>query len=134
MKKSSDSGKTAASEMITRYISDLGDWRGARIAELRSLIHDAAPELAETWKWGTPVWVHNGNVVAVAAFKNHVKLNFFDGASIADPQALFNAGLDAKTSRSIDFARDDKLDEAAIRQLVKAAVALDAQTRKSKGS
>lgn len=112
-----------AAERISRHINDLGDWRGTLIARLRTLIRDAAPHLVEEWKWNTPVWSHKGNVVALGAFKDHVKINFFKGASLDDPHGLFNAGLDAKATRAIDIREGDGLDDAALRQLIKAAAA-----------
>jgi hypothetical protein len=98
-----------ASERITTHINDLGDWRGKVLAHLRELIRGAAPDLVEEWKWNTPVWSHNGNVVAVGAFQDHIKVNFFKGASLDDPQRLFNAGLDAKATRAIDIYEGDRL-------------------------
>jgi len=112
-----------ASDRITSHIKDLGDWRGKLVARVRKLIRDAAPHLVEEWKWNTPVWSHNGNVVAVGAFKDHVKINFFRGASMDDPHGLFNAGLDAKASRAIDIREGDRLDDAAFKKLVRAAAA-----------
>jgi hypothetical protein len=94
------------------------------------LILEASPELAEDWKWETPVWVFKGNVVAGGMFKDHVKLNFFKGASLPDPKKLFNAGLDAKATRSIDFHDNDKVDETALKELVRAAVALNSTGKK----
>ena len=113
-----------ASAQITSHIKDLGDWRGQLLARLRELIRAAAPQLVEEWKWRTPVWSHNGNVVAAGAFQDHVKINFFKGASLDDPHRLFNAGLDAKATRAIDIHKSDRLNEAAFKQLVRAAVAL----------
>lgn len=95
------------------------------VERLRKLIRDAAPDLVEDWKWNTPVWSHNGNVVAVGAFRDHVKVNIFKGASLNDPHGLFNAGLEAKASRAIDVRRGDAIDEAAFKELVRAAVALN---------
>lgn len=118
------------SELITQHINELGDWRGKTLARLRKLILSAAPELAEEWKWGTPVWAHNGNVLAASAFKDHVKVNFFKGASLADPSGLFNAGLEAKTSRGIDLHTGDKINATALKALVRAAVALNAAPQK----
>src|SRR5207237_2178584 len=92
-----------ASEQITKSINELADWRGKLLTRLRKLILAAEPAMVEEWKWGTPVWSHNGNVVAAGAFQDHVKLNFFKGASLPDPHGLFNAGLEAKASRSIDL-------------------------------
>jgi len=120
------------SQHIDKVIKDLPDWRGKMIARLRKLIHDASSELTEDWKWDTPVFAYKGNVVAAGVFKDHVKLNFFKGASLADPQKLFNAGLDAKASRSIDFVEDSKIDEAALKDLIRAAVALNVSGEKKK--
>lgn len=121
-----------ASERITSHIEELGDWRGKMLARLRKLIRDAAPELVEGWKWSTPVWSHNGNVVAIGAFKDHVKINMFKGASLADPHGLFNAGLEAKASRAIDIHNGDIINEAALKDLVRAAVALNRGKAKPK--
>ncbi len=113
------------SQRITKQIAELTDWRGPILARLRELIHEAAPDITEEWKWDTPVWSQKGNVVAAGAFKDHVKLNFFKGASLDDPQGLFNAGLDAKAMRAIDFRDGDKIQEADLKDLVRAAVALN---------
>ena len=118
------------SQRITDYVAGLGDWRGPMLARLRALILEAAPGMIEAWKWETPVFAAKGNVVAVAAFKDHVKLNFFKGAALADPHGLFNAGLDAKTSRAIDIHEGDVIDAPAIQELVRAAVALNAGGKK----
>ena len=115
--------RMTASARITSRINDLGDWRGKVIAHLRKLIHDADPALVEDWKWNTPVWSGKGNVIAVGAFKDHVKVNFLKGASLRDPDGLFNAGLDAKTSRAIDIRQDDRVKDAAFKKLVQAAAA-----------
>jgi hypothetical protein len=114
-----------ASDQITRYIDGLAGWRGETVTTLRRLIRDAAPDVIEEWKWNTPVWSHNGNVVAVGAFQDHVKINFFKGASLADPQRLFNAGLDAKATRAIDIHETDRIDAFAMKSLIQAAVALN---------
>jgi hypothetical protein len=121
-----------ASERVTNHINELGDWRGKALARLRRLIHDAAPDLIEEWKWNTPLWSCNGNVVAVGAFQDHVKINFFKGASLDDPHRLFNAGLEAKASRAIDVHEDDRINEAALKDLVRAAVALNRGKPKTK--
>jgi hypothetical protein len=118
-----------ASERITNHIKDLADWRGKVIAHLRMLIRDADPALVEDWKWNTPVWSHKGNVVAVGAFQDHVKVNFFKGASLRDPDGLFNAGLDAKATRAIDIRQGDRIKDAAFRKLVQAAAAHNRGTR-----
>jgi hypothetical protein len=118
------------SHQIDKHIADLKDWRGKMLARLRKLVLEAAPELAEEWKWDTPVWSNKGNVVAGGVFKDHVKLNFFKGASLKDPKKLFNAGLDAKASRGIDFHEDSKIDEAALKELIREAVALNSAKKK----
>ncbi len=120
------------SQHIDKAIKDLPDWRGKRMAQLRKLIHEASAEITEDWKWDTPVFAAKGNVVAIGAFKDHIKLNFFKGALLADPKKLFNAGLDAKTSRGIDFAEGDPIDETALKDLIRAAVALNTSGGKKK--
>lgn len=110
------------SQEIDKFINDLTDWRGKWIKKFRALILKTAPEVAEDWKWGVPVWAYKGNVVASGVFKDHVKLNFFKGASLPDPKKLFNAGLEAKATRAIDIAENDKVDEAALKDLIRAAV------------
>jgi hypothetical protein len=118
------------SQHIDNYIKGLGDWRGKLLARLRKLILETVPELAEEWKWDTPVWSHKGNVVACGVFKDHVKLNFFKGASLKDPKKLFNAGLEAKATRAVDFSENSRVDEAALKELVREAVALNAAGKK----
>ena len=120
------------SQHIDNFIKELADWRGKMIARFRKMVLKAAPELTEEWKWGVPVWSFNGNVVASGVFKDHVKLNFFKGAALKDPRKLFNAGLDAKATRAIDFAEDSEFDETALRELVLEAVALNAAGKKKK--
>ena len=112
-----------ASEQITQYITELADWRGKLLTRLRTLILKADPDIVEEWKWGTPVWSRQGNVVATGVFKDHVKINFFKGASLPDPNNLFNAGLEAKATRAIDLFEGDKINESALKELVRAAVA-----------
>ncbi len=123
MKKPAPGPNSTASKLITGYIASHDDWRGTILARLRTIIREASPELAEEWKWGSPVWTHNGLVCAASAFKDHVKVNFFKGATLKDPKRTFNAGLDAKAMRSIDFHQGDKIDAAALKALVRAAVA-----------
>lgn len=120
------------SQHIDKHIKELTDWRGKMLARLRKLILETAPELAEEWKWDTPVWAYKGNVVAGGAFKDHIKLNFFKGASLKDPKKLINSGLEAKTSRSIDFREDSKIDESALKELIREAVALNVSGGKKK--
>jgi hypothetical protein len=119
------------SEQIENRIKELNDWRGKGMARLRKLINDAAPDLVEEWKWDTPVWSHNGNVVALGAFKDHLRINFFKGASLKDPDRLFNAGLEAKASRGIDLYEGDKFNEAALKDLIRAAKALNEKPAKT---
>ena len=114
-----------ASEQITKYIRDRADWRGKVLEQLRKLIGEAAPDAVEEWKWNTPVWSQNGNVVTIGAFQDHVKVNFFKGTSLDDSKGLFNAGLDAKASRAIDVHEGDRLNTAALKDLVRAAVPLN---------
>ena len=111
------------SQHITSYIAGLSDWRGEMLARLRQLVLEAAPDIKENWKWDTPVWSQKGNVLAVAAFKDHMKLNFFKGVFLDDPQGLFNAGLEAKATRAIDLNEGDSIDESALKELIRAAVA-----------
>ena len=123
MNKADAKAGMTPSDRITNYILELADWRGKVLARLRTLITEADPAMVEEWKWETPVWSHNGNVVAVGAFQEHVKLNFFKGAALKDPHKLFNAGLDAKATRAIDVKEGDELNEPALMELVRAAVA-----------
>jgi hypothetical protein len=126
----------AASEKISRRIHELGDWRGETLARVRQLIHDADPEIQEEWKWekpssgGTPVWSHGGDICTGESYKQVVKLTFFRGASLEDPKKLFNSSLEGKTRRAIDIREGDTLDDAAFKELVRAAVAANAAARK----
>jgi hypothetical protein len=113
-----------ASELIDNRIAELADWRGRMIARIRTLVHEAAPDIVEEWKWDTPVWTHNGNVLAVGAFRDHLKINFFYGALLADHH-LFNAGLEAKTTRAIDLHENDDIDGPALKNLIRSAVELN---------
>lgn len=108
---------------VTNYIDGLPGWQRDMLAHLRELIHEAEPQIGETWKWDTPVFVLGTNVCAIGAFRDHVKVNFFKGASLVDARHLFNAGLDAKASRAIDLAEGDHLDAVAFQALVRGAVA-----------
>ena len=132
MKKADSKAGLTPSQLITNQIAELADWRGKMLARLRKLILEAAPDITEEWKWDTAVWSHKGNVVAIGAFKDHVKLNFFQGASLKDPKGLFNAGLDAKATRAIDLHEGDKINEAALKELIRAAVALNTAGVKKK--
>ncbi len=118
------------SQHIDKQIKDLPDWRGKLLARLRKLVLETSSEISEDWKWDTAMWVCNGNVVAGGVFKDHVKLNFFKGASLKDPKKLFNAGLEAKASRGVDFQEDSKIDETALKALVLEAVAFNKAGKK----
>ena len=124
----------SATEQVTAYINGFTDWRGKLLADLRKLFAKAEPGLVEEWKWSVPVWSLHGNVLAAAAFQEHVKVNFFKGASLDDPQGLFNAGLDAKATRAIDFHKGDRLNAAALTALVHAAVALNDKKKPARKS
>ena len=130
MKKTDSKDDLKPSRQIDKHIQELADWRGKLLARLRKLILGAASELTEEWKWDTPVWSYKGNVVAGGAFKDHIKLNFFKGASLKDSHGLFNAGLDAKATRGIDFHEGDKIDEAALKDLIHEAVAYNTGGKK----
>ena len=132
MPESPPKGIANASQLITNMIAELGDWRGELIARLRAIILAASPEIAEEWKWGTAVWVHTGMLCNAGAFKDHVKLNFFKGASLSDPAQMFNAGLDAKASRGIDFFAGDSINEAALKDLIHSAIKHNQSTGKKK--
>ena len=111
------------SERIDQHIAELNDWRGHLVARLRASILETDSTMTEEWKWETAVWSHQGLVCAVGVFKQAVKMNFFQGAALDDPQKLFNAGLDAKKTRAIDFHEGDVVDESALKVLIRAAIA-----------
>jgi hypothetical protein len=116
---------------IDKFIKELADWRGKWIAQFRDLILKTAPEVTEDWKWGVPVWTYKGNVVASGVFKDHVKLNFFKGASLSN-QHLFNAGLEAKATRAIDISEGEEINVSALKDLIREAVALNKSGGKKK--
>ena len=125
----------AASAKITKRIDELGDWRGETLAHVRELIHAADPDIEEEWKWekpkssGTPVWSHDGGVCTGESYKQVVKLTFFRGASVKDPKKLFNSSLEGNTRRAIDIREGDEINEAAFKQLIRAAVAANSEAR-----
>ena len=126
MKKSRSKGAESPSELIDARIEDLGDWRGEMLSRLRALIKEADPEVVEEWKWrGTPVWSHSGLICTGETYKNVVKMTFAKGASVKDPSGLFNSSLEGNARRAIDFHEGDKLDEEALKALIRAAVALN---------
>src|SRR4051812_39516475 len=116
----------SASENITQRIKELGDWRGEMLNQVRKLIHDADPDILEEWKWrGVPVWSHDGIVCTGESYKEVVKLTFAKGASLKDPEKLFNSSLEGNTRRAIDLREGEKIKAAALKQLIRAAIALN---------
>ena len=129
--KKSDAGQShSASELISKRIAALGDWRGKTLAKVRQIIHQADPEILEEWKWmGTPVWSHGGLVCTGETYRNIVKMTFAKGALLADPSGLFNSSLGGNVRRAIDIHEGDTIDEAALKNLIRAAVALNLTTK-----
>src|ERR1700754_177436 len=126
MKKPVSIDAATASKLIDQRIKDLGDWRGETLARMRKLIHQAAPDVVEEWKWmGTPVWSLGGIICTGESYKDKVKLTFAKGASLADPAQLFNASLDGNMRRAIDIAQGEKVDASAFKALVKTAIAFN---------
>jgi hypothetical protein len=126
MKKSDASQDPSASELISRRIAELGDWRGETLGKIRKLIQEADPDVVEEWKWmGTPVWSHHGIICTGESYKNVVKLTFAKGASLKDPAHLFNSSLDGNVRRAIDIGKGAELDASAFKALVRQAVALN---------
>ena len=120
----------SASELIDEKIKELGDWRGKTLAKVRALIHQADPEILEEWKWmGTPVFSHGGIVCTGETYKNVVKLTFAKGAALQDPSRLFNSSLDGNVRRAIDIHEGDKVDSTALKNLIRAAVALNLKSK-----
>jgi len=121
----------STSALIDEKIKELGDWRGKALAKVREIIHAADPEIVEEWKWvkptnpGTPVWSHGGIVCTGETYKDHVKMTFAKGAALEDPSGLFNSSLEGNARRAIDIHEGDKVDEAALKDLIRAAVALN---------
>ena len=119
-------GGDSPSQLIGARIKELGDWRGETLAQVRILIKQADPEVVEEWKWrGVPVWSHAGIICTGETYKNVVKMTFAKGASLEDPSGLFNSSLEGNTRRAIDFHEGDKIDETALKALIRAAVALN---------
>ena len=132
MKKSADDQGIPASELISRRIAELGDWRGRTLARIRELIHAADPGVVEEWKWGIPVWSHDGIICTGETYKDKVKLTFAKGASVKDPSRLFNSSLEGNTRRALDILIGGEIDESAFKDLIRAAVAVNAGGGKSK--
>jgi hypothetical protein len=126
---------TNASQQIDERIRELGDWRGKTLSKVRGLIKEADPDVVEEWKWakatspGTPVWSHDGGICTGETYKNVVKLTFFKGAALNDPSDLFNSSLEGKVRRAIDIKEDDTIDEDALKNLIREAVALNQKER-----
>jgi hypothetical protein len=139
MKKSAANQSQSASELISKRIAELRDWRGKTLGRMRKLIEDADPDVVEEWKWvkptkpGTPVWSHDGIICTGESYKNVVKLTFAKGASLKDPARLFNSSLDGNVRRAIDIHEGEDVDESAFKALVRQAVALN-RSGKSKRS
>jgi hypothetical protein len=139
MTESGASAGQSASELISKTIAELGDWRGETLGRMRKLIKEADPDVTEEWKWvkptnpGTPVWSHDGIICTGESYKNVVKLTFLKGASLEDPGRLFNSSLDGNARRAIDIHEGDEVDESAFKALIRQAVALNS-SGKSKPS
>jgi hypothetical protein len=132
MKKNSPPTESA-SALIDQRIEELGDWRGETLRRIRALIKEADPDIVEEWKWrGTPVWSHAGIVCTGETYKAVVKMTFAKGASLKDPAHLFNSSLDGNVRRAIDICQDEKIDEAALKHLIRAAVALNLKKKQSR--
>src|SRR4249919_1496752 len=133
MKKSDASPGQPASELISKRITELGDWRGETLGRMRKLIKAADPDVVEEWKWGGPVWSHDGIICTGETYKSVVKLTFAKGASVKDPARLFNSSLDGNVRRALDIREGEEVDASAFKALVRQAVALNS-SRKSKPS
>lgn len=121
----------SASALIDARIMELGGWRGEMLAKVREIVHAADPEIVEEWKWmGTPAWSHGGVVCTGESYKNVIKMTFAKGASLQDPAGLFNSSLDGNVRRAIDIREGEKIDEAALKELIRAAVALNLEGKK----
>jgi hypothetical protein len=131
MAKSESTGSKTPSELIDERIEELGDWRGTMLGRLRAMVKKADPDIVEEWKWrGVPTWYHDGIVCTGETYKDHVKMTFAKGASLEDPAGLFNSSLDGNVRRAIDFHQGDKIDEKALKALIRAAVDLNGSKAK----
>jgi hypothetical protein len=133
MKQAGASQGQSASELISKRIAELGDWRGKTLSRMRKLIKQADPDVVEEWKWMNPIWSHDGIICTGESYKNHVKLTFAKGASLMDPAHLFNSSLDGNIRRAIDIHQGEEVDASAFKALVRQAVALNS-SGKSKPS
>ena len=126
MKKSGSQDGKSPSQLIDERIEELGDWRGTMLGRLRALVKEADPDVVEEWKWGVPVWSHDGLICTGETYKKVVKMTFARGASLKDAAGLFNSSLEGNTRRAIDFHEGDNVDEKALKALIRAAVTLNA--------
>jgi hypothetical protein len=132
MKKSGPQNSESPSQLIDARIKELGDWRGKMLSRLRALVKEADPEVVEEWKWrGVPVWSHDGLICTGETYKNVVKMTFAKGAALKDPSRPFNSSLDGNTRRAIDFHEGEKINEEALKTLIRAAVTLNKSKAKS---
>ena len=129
MKKSGASQDQPASELISKRIAELGDWRGNTLSRMRKLIKEADPDVVEEWKWGGPVWSRDGIICTGESYKKAVKLTFAEGAALKDPARLFNSSLDGNVRRAIDIHEGEEVDQSAFKALVRQAVALNRSTK-----
>ena len=126
MEKSGSQKNKSPSQLIDARIKELGDWRGEMLSRLRTLVKEADPDVVEEWKWrGVPVWYHDGMICTGETYKSVVKMTFAKGAALNDPSGLFNSSLDGNVRRAIDFSEGEKIDEEAVKTLVRAAVTLN---------
>src|SRR5262245_2992436 len=129
MKNSESQESKSPSQLIDARIKELGDWRGKMLSRLRSLVKEADPDVVEEWKWSVPVWSHDGLICTGETYKNVVKMTFAKGAALKDPSGLFNSSFEGNTRRAIDFREGEKIDEDALKTLVRAAVTLNKSAR-----
>ena len=132
MKKAGTSEGQPASALISERIAQLDDWRGKALARMRKLIKEADPDIVEEWKWGTPVWSHDGIVCTGESYKDKVKLTFAKGASLKDPKGLFNSSLDGNVRRALDISHGEEVDASAFKALVREAIAINGSGKKAK--
>jgi hypothetical protein len=133
MKNSGSQETKSPSQLIDARIKELDDWRGKMLSRLRTLVKKADPEVVEEWKWSVPVWSHDGLICTGETYKNVVKLTFAKGAALKDPSGLFNSSLEGNTRRAIDFHEGEKIDEKALKTLVRAAVTVNKSTNVTAG-
>jgi hypothetical protein len=135
MKSATKTAGPAASKLISEKIAELGDWRGATLANMRALIKEADPDVLEEWKWmGTPVWSHDGGICTGESYKAVVKLTFFKGAALEDPAKLFNSSLEGNVRRALDIHEGDEINAKAFKALIKEAIALNESGKKDKSA